>query len=237
MGDIMVVLPVDIIYIMDMSGSMLTTYFPPGDPYKKRDDALWAGFNYQIANLDSSRAGYIGFGTYLATLANYPALSGDHILAPVNVIAGQTQLQNVVNILYNDVEGQASCGGTRYSEAIGKAVEWLGDPAICPHDRKAIIFISDGEPNPGYSYTTAQSQFLVNNGVQVHGVFLGDDMGIALQDLADTTGGTMTLVSPLNNDTLEIVVEYIIESLNAIYIDSIFTEKLTCKILSINLNR
>jgi len=65
--------PADIVYVVDMSGSMhpyqhffdphhtKTTSTPAGDPFYTRPEAIQSGFNYQINNYPNSRVGYIGF--------------------------------------------------------------------------------------------------------------------------------------------------------------------------------
>jgi hypothetical protein len=214
MGDLHLVTPVDIIYIMDLSRSMITTFVPSGDPYRKRDDALRAGFQYQIDSLQESHAGYVGFGS---------TIPADHLLAPVNVITGQTQLMDMADHLQTYVDNDQHASGTQYNIALDQAITWLDDTVYCPHDIKAIIFISDGEPSDGYNYTPAQLQYLQDDSIAVHGIFLGDNMGVALQTLATETGGTSTLVPPINNDTLATVVKNIVRT----YIDEIVAEEVT----------
>jgi hypothetical protein len=217
MGNLSLTAPVDIIYIMDLSRSMITTYNPSGDPFKKRDDILRAGFQYQTDSLRESHAGYIGFGS---------TIPSGHILPPVNVITGQTQLINMADHLSDYIENLQHAGGTNYRVVLDQAIAWLQDTLLCPHPTKAIIFISDGDPNIGDTVTNAQMQFLQNNftdTVEVHGLFLGQNMGTALQNLATQTGGTFIHVPPLNTDTIETILEIIIP----MYIDPITAEKAT----------
>lgn len=203
--------PVDIIYIMDLSGSMKPVLdnngniIGGGDPYKKRDDALEAGFNYQVNNFPQSKAGYIGFGT---------KVEPSHLLAPVNASTGQTQLNSIVNELRTFVNNNQSAGYTDYRKALAQAISWIQDPSICPHKDKAIIFISDGEPKTNSNMvnpypSTQQENTLIAEEVPVYGIFLGSGMGDALEDLATLTGGASYLVPPANTDTLETVVENI----------------------------
>ncbi len=200
--------PVDIIYIIELSGSMIDV----GDPFRKRDDALRAGFQYQIDSLKQSHAGYIGFGR---------SIPPEHVLAPINVTNGQTQLMEMADYLQTYIENDQNARGCRYNVALEKAISMLDDPVYCPHETKAIIFITDGEPNSGYSYTNSQLQYLTQNNVKVHGIFLGIDMGTAISNLASQTGGTSTLTTPMNNDTLVEIVKEIVDD----YRDATLLEK------------
>jgi len=203
---------------MDMSGSMVTTYPNSGDLYKKRDDALSAGFNYQIANFEQSKAGYIGFGTNLVTKVNYPSLPllGDHLLAPVFVRTGQTDLNRMITYITDFVQTRdLSAGGTNYYAALDQAIKWIRDPAICPHKVKAIIFISDGKPESGpiinYPWGTL-TNMLVQDSVKVHGIYVGRTNAPDLDSLANATGGSRWIVPQQNTDTLANVVKAIIKS-------------------------
>jgi len=195
----------DIIYVMDMSYSMSANCIPtincvnneyPGDPYGKRDEALEVGFNYQVNTSPQSKAGYIGFAGDV--LSNYT-------LSPVTVSTGQTQLNDMVIKLREHIDKDMRESGTDYRDALDMAITWLDDPSICPHENKAIIFVSDGRPTSG-KQTTAQVNFLKNNNIPVYGIFLGREMGDDLLDLSAETGGISYLVPPSNTDTLETVV-------------------------------
>lgn len=209
--------PVDIIYIIDYSRSMISTFIPPGDEFHKRDDALEAGFSYQYNEFPQSKAGYVGFGSNLALQSTYPSLSGDHLLAPVNVETEWALLDNIITIARSDVDNDRHASGTNYYAALDQAIKWIQDPSICPHEDKSIIFISDGDPNEGGDYGPL-TNILISENVPVHGIFLGSGMGEGLDTLATVTGGTSWLVPPEDTDTLSTVVTNIVQTYNVEFV-------------------
>ena len=197
----------EIIYIMDLSSSMNPAFATPGDPSKKRPEALQAGFQFQIDSASNSLAGYVGFHT---------SLPADQLLKPVavNTAGGIASLNQMVQNLQNWVdamENNSGGYGTDYQEAVQEAIDYFGDPTIVHDSSQAVIFISDGEPSP--SYTAAQLNYFVTNNIPVHGIFLGSSMGTALLNLVNGTGGTSWLVPPSATDTLAKVVKEIVKSL------------------------
>jgi archaellum component FlaG (FlaF/FlaG flagellin family) len=191
----------EIVYIMDLSGSMVTT----GDPYKKRPGALLAGFTYQKDSAsDRSRAGYVGFSSTL--------ISG-HLLPLTLVKAGWTQLANIVDTLRVYCNNGAG-GGTNYGVALDRAISYFDDPGFVHDTAKAIIFISDGEPNANIGATALQVQTLVNKKIPVFGIFLGSSIGIGLDSICTRTLGKSYLVPPTTStDTLANVVKAIVKSM------------------------
>ncbi|MBN1980175.1 MAG: VWA domain-containing protein, partial [Chitinivibrionales bacterium] len=213
--------PADIIYIIDFSRSMISTFTDPapGDPHHTRDDALKAGFKYQYNKFPNSRAGYIGFGDTLALKALFSSLSGDHYLEPVIVGSQYSKMLAVAKICSTDVQNDRHCYGTSYNAALKTAIQWLSNKTLCPDEVKAIVFISDGNPDKPSNYPTqSQVDFLVANKVPVHGVYLGNNVGTGLTDLCSKTNGSVYLVPPTNtNDSLAKVVTKIVQRINKKY--------------------
>ncbi len=221
----------DIIYIMDLSWSMYKTsnngspiqYPDPGwqnvgDPHRIRDDALEAGFNFQRTDYPRSTAGYIGFGADLIPDIGSPwsgYFTNNHLLPCVNVVSGQTQLDQMVTALRNDLETDGQ--GTNYYAPLEKALEWINNSSITPHEDKAIIFISDGDISVGDepddpAFVTLLNQ-IKNAGVKIHGIYLGPSLKDDLAGIVDPTGGTLTLIPPTAPaDSLASVIKQIIQN-------------------------
>lgn len=228
--DLELVKPADIIYIMDLSYSMYSTngsniiqYPDPGwqnvgDPYRIRDDALEAAFQFQIDSFPNSRAGYIGFGGDLIPNIGLPYsgyFSGTHLLPCVNVNTGQVQLNQIVSDLRNDLETDGR--GTNFYAPLQRALQWIQDPSIMPDSVKAIIFISDGNISVGNLPSSPAFVSLLNQlntlNVPIHGIYLGTSVGSDLTDIVTATGGTTTLVPPTDPSALGTVIKNIIKTL------------------------
>lgn len=221
LDDLELTAPADIIYIIDLSGSMFKYYggtspavvvkYPEnnwqevGDPYRMRDDALAAGFNYQIDNLKGSIAGYIGFGGDVINKTGHK-----HILEPVSVMSGQAQMNSMVSLLKNDLEYDGN--GTNYYAPLVLAKKWAQNSTLMPDETKAIIFISDGEAFQSSGNATQVAKDLSNLGVKIHGIYLGTNAGSDLTDIVNATNGTITTVPQNKSDELGKVVEEIVET-------------------------
>lgn len=224
----------DIIYIVDLSASMFTA----GDPDRKRPQALAAGFDYQVANVPNSRAGYIGFSSAVITAGFTDPVSGSvaagtHMLQPMVAGSSKLQFDAVVQMLLEHVTDTVTkelFEGTNYQVALDQAIAWFNDPALTPHANQAIVFFSDGNPYPtggAASPTAAQVAFLEANGIPVYGIYMGDLtncspnpnqpclQGAALKDLTDSTGGTYFEVDATRADTLAQVVRQIVGGITA----------------------
>ncbi len=214
-SDLNLVEPAEIIYIMDLSSSMNPASDPnPGDPYKKRPDALQAGFSFQIDSACNSLAGYIGF---------HQELQSDQLLplVKVNTAAGINALNQMVQVLQtwvDDHEDDDFGFSTNYRNAIQKALEYFCVSGVPKGNTQAIVFVSDGEPYPSIEEagaTAGQIDTLIANGIPIHGVFLSNNNSpnTHLADIAQQTNGSITHVPPTNTDTLAKVVKNIISSL------------------------
>lgn len=191
----------EIVYIMDLSGSMKLT----GDPSSKRPDALLAGFKFQRdSSSDKSRAAYVGF--------NNPLVPG-HLLPLTLVRPGWPQLMKMVDTLKAWCNGPQN-GATNYQLPLDKAIEFFNDPSFIHDTVKAIIFISDGNPDPATNCATpAQIQALITKKIPVYGIFLGSSIGLGLDTICQRTNGKSYLVPPNATDTLAKVVKNIVKTL------------------------
>jgi len=121
----------DVIYIMDMSGSMHVAGIG-GDPYGARPAALQTAFDYHVSNTPESRVGYIGFAGNVVT-AGFQAVDGSgnpidgvaqdtHLLEPVVAGTSASSLSALVTKLQSHVDRTESLGGTNYRVAIDQAI-------------------------------------------------------------------------------------------------------------------
>ncbi|MBD3240302.1 MAG: hypothetical protein GF331_06920, partial [Chitinivibrionales bacterium] len=185
--------PADIVYVVDMSGSMLPCYDNPGDPYFKRADAVLAGYEYQRDSVPGSRFGYVGFAGTLVTRANWgngerdyintrydcyfgardERLRGDHLLAPVLLDAvGRSQAEEAIANLMHD-QHLRDASGTNYYVSLRQALHWLIDPGHSPNPNKAVVFITDGRPTRDEDLHDRIVDSLINEGIPVFGIHLG----------------------------------------------------------------
>ncbi|MFC1585677.1 FN3 associated domain-containing protein [Fibrobacterota bacterium] len=128
--------PVDIVFVVDQSGSMNTTdntYYAPTATTLSMDEL------YSIA--PESYGGFVSFAGYVcAELAPITLLNGgDAVLkqfAIDNMATQQSELGCVAS-------GGTSNVYTNYREALNRAGVLITQG---PHEKKAIIFVTDGEP-------------------------------------------------------------------------------------------
>ncbi len=207
--------PTAIIYIMDLSGSMYryngqTVQYPDpgwenvGDPYRLRDDALECGFSTQQEKMPHSLAGYIGFGSNV--ILDNPRFRGNHVLPLTDVTDSVSKFKEIVTLLKNDLESGPE--GTNYLAPLNYAIEWFKE--LQENYIKAIVFISDGEPNSGLEPSSGQIDTLINNKIVVHGIHLGTGTSNILSNLCTATNGTYSLVTPNNMEYISQVVERIV---------------------------
>ncbi len=213
--DLQLTNPAEIVYIMDLSSSMNPACGEnAGDPYKKRPEALQAGFGFQIDSAANSLAGYIGF---------HQELQSGQLLPPVavNTTAGINVLNQMVQVLQlwvDEHEDDDYGFSTNYRNPIRKVLEYFDVRKGKHSNTQAIVFVSDGEPYPSVQEagaTEEQINTLVQNKIPVHGVFLSKNHppNTHLEYIAQKTGGSITHVPPANTDTLAKVVKKIISSL------------------------
>ncbi|MDD5674645.1 MAG: VWA domain-containing protein, partial [Chitinivibrionales bacterium] len=236
--------PADIVYIMDLSGSMWPQYNPSGDPYFKRADAIKAGFDYQVDSVPGSYAGYLGFANAIInknvspyngnfTYGYYNASNafitqsnqrflGYHLLSPRNVSIplAQDSLDTIYTWLNHDQHLNNSVGGTDYHVALSQAATWFGNSTYSPHpNNRVIIFVTDGQPN-GAAYQN-DVNLLISQKVKIYGVYLGsDNMGV-LSTIATSTGGYAITVPRTNTDTLKTVIRNLVKQVTVYLFDTL----------------
>jgi hypothetical protein len=162
------------------------------DPYSMRAAVVQAAIAYQ-ASLDSaSQAGMIQF---------YGSVSEDVALRTLSG-SGLTRLL--------DSAGLYPVGGsTDWTLPLSLASQKLDSS---PNPRKAIIMVSDGEPNKdvsGYRALVATAGF-----PPVFGIFLGDSVVDVpeMDTLTRSTGGRYWIVPPTRPDSLQSVIRSIVAS-------------------------
>lgn len=233
--------PADIVYVVDMSGSMLPCYSDPGDPYFKRADAVRAGYEYQRDSVPGSRFGYVGFAGTLVTRDNWgdderqyintwrdcyygsneARLRSDHLLPPVVLdAAGQTRAEQAIANLYHD-QHLRDASGTNYYVSLRRALYWLTDPVLSPNPNKAIVFVTDGRPTRDETLHDRIVDSLIDEGIPVFGIHLGTTDNTTLAAISRATGGAYYVVPPSNTDTLATVVRGIVREINNYLFDAL----------------
>lgn len=165
------------------------------DPYSVRASVVQAAIQYQ-ASLDSTaQAGMIQFNGAVTQDAKLRALSGD----------GYLRLLDSVGLYSGD-------GGTNWYVSLLQASKNL---AASPNSQKAIIMVSDGEPQADVSKYRA---LVAADGFpKVFGIYFGTAASIPEMDyLTKTTGGKYWIVPPDRPDSMESVIRAIVGSVMSI---------------------
>lgn len=151
---------IGITFVIDDSGSMSST-----DPYYLRSDATRIG----LSSLpDGTTAAVTTFSSYAYTVA------GPVDLTPAN-------RQGIYDDVYDSLE---SSGSTSYGEAFDLANTVTAQmPGV---DKKAIVFLSDGEPTDGFDGTESS----VRTGVPVYTIGFGVADPSILEAIASGSGGS-----------------------------------------------
>ncbi|MEN9353194.1 MAG: hypothetical protein RL318_519 [Fibrobacterota bacterium] len=165
------------------------------DPYSVRASVVQTAIQYQ-ASLDSSaHAGMIQFNTGVTQNAKMRALNG----------AGYLRLLDSVGLYAGD-------GGTNWYTSLLEASNNL---KASPNSQKAIIMVSDGEPQTDVSkYKT----LVATEGFpKVFGIYFGTAASIPEMDyLTQTTGGKYWIVPPDRPDSMETVIRAIVGSVMSV---------------------
>jgi len=162
-----------------------------GDPYAIRGQAVQSAIRFQASADPQSFAGVIGFESDITMAAPLRALKG----------AG------FANLI--DSTGLTTVGGTKWEEPLRLAGSWLL-PRVSPDRRQAVVLVSDGGPTD-YNYMAAVNQA---GFPPIYGIFLGtsgSDVG-ALKAVTEATGGKIFIVPPGSPDSLQGVINHIVES-------------------------
>jgi hypothetical protein len=88
-----------------------------------------------------------------------------------------------------------SIPATNYAPPLQLARTWLTDASLAPATRKAIVFISDGEPTDGSAFMTWVNTY---PDIPIHTIALGDSSPAftSMRIMADVTSGSFSLVDP-----------------------------------------
>jgi hypothetical protein len=183
--------PRDVIYGQGPAGS-----YPPrlsGDPFGIRGIAVQDAIRFQAQANPASFAGLIGFHSSISMQAPLRALNGD----------------GLVRLL--DSTGITASGGTVWAPPLQLAGQWLL-PRISTGRKQAIILISDGLPEDDISNSLQEVR--KPGYPPVFGIFLGPSNADIrkLDTLARVTNGVAVIVPPNRPDSLQGVINRIVES-------------------------
>lgn len=165
-----------------------------GDPYNVRAVAVRQAIDSMARTSLISTAGYLGFaGGVRSPVAPLP----------VSVPANVTTLKNNIYIEFQ--------GATNYSASLRQAKTWLTNPAIIKTPKQAIVFLSDGAPNPpdsnGIALTTDGKMPPIYS-IYLAGVATPDTAN--LKNLSTLTGGQFFRVPPQDPDSVVAIVKTIL---------------------------
>ncbi len=178
---------------------------PSGDPYNARGRAFRQGLTTQATTAPFSAAGIMSFAD--STVSNMSTLGGVPGLLPLNVPANVTAIQAKIY----SVAG----GGTPYTPALDSAKRWLNTQLTAGNPKKAIIFLSDGEPND-----TTYTALIDSTMPPIYGIYLHNDTagGSKLASLSSRTSGIFYVVPPNDPDSLTKIVAKILGIVNLLFI-------------------
>jgi len=154
-----------VVFILDNSGSMGST-----DPERLRATAAGVGLDQMP---DGAQAAVSGFDNFGAEILPPTELHGDRGILKQKILSGT-------------FDG----GGTDYEQAFLEAQRQLD--ALSPDvDKRAVVFLSDGEPNTT-SYTADRQ--IADDGTPIYTIGFGSAPGAELNAIAARSGGQSFLV-------------------------------------------
>lgn len=165
-----------------------------GDPYNATGRIIREAIDYLEKNSPNSTVGAVGFAD--TTMHPRPPLL---LSVPGNaaIVRDSIKLDSIRN--------------TKYTGPLRLATEWLKDPALAKNAKKAIVFISDGDP------TDEKSSYDRYVGtIPIYSIFLGDSnstRATVLQDLSTRTKGVYERIDPKNTAKMNTVMQGIIQSI------------------------
>ncbi len=191
--------PGDIIFVVDQSGSMTYT-----DPGFVAPTVVYDALEILDSLTPASHVGFFGFGNGLCDGAQQNGFGAGQRLAnkaDTRILPGPlnsgTQLQDLFyEASYSSSDYYQNCGsrdpsGTNYYRAFLQTNSWLSDDNLTPHDRQAIIFVTDGEPTSDgevNEFLNLVQNYDSTNYAAVYAIMIGKDYG-PLEDLTIRTGG------------------------------------------------
>ena len=168
-----------------------------GDPYQARGRVITQGVDFLQLASPTSTAGVVGF----ASNVEHP--QPPLVLTPAN--AQRVKDSVVLNYVTNTI----------YVPPLQLATTWLNDTAITNTARKAIIFLSDGEPNDAADF---ERWLNANLGIPIYSIALGDS-GVVfqrMQTMSQRTGGGYFQVPPNDIGRMNQVMQQIIQAITVV---------------------
>ncbi len=201
-----------------------------GDPFKVRATVVSKAIDAIVSTSTNSTIGYIPFAHDIWTPANCQR--------PLTLTAANiTTLKNKIII--------DSSYGTIYNRPLDSAKQWLNTPLNLGRNptKRAIVFISDGQPsNPdsdGFAKNLNGTYKFIDKTIPIYGIFLGGTAAETrvLEALCDTTrpaqtggpGGRVPLgsdfyrVPPSRPDSINGVMKAILNKIITSYSPTLFT--------------
>jgi hypothetical protein len=168
-----------------------------GDPYVARKQAVITAIEYLTKISPNSTAGAMGFANAVAHQQRPLPLS-----VPGN--AGLVQASVVLD----------SITTTNYVPPLDTATKWLNDTSLTSNAKRAIVFLSDGEPSDGNQFTTWLNG---HTSIPVYTIALGEATVpfTRMVDLSARTGGQFYRVDPNNIARMDSVMTEIIKAVTA----------------------
>jgi hypothetical protein len=166
-----------------------------GDPYHARGSVVTQGIEYLRVVSPNSTAGAVAFSGNISH--PQPPL-------PLNV-PGNADIVKASVVM-------DSLPNTNYAPPLQQANAWLNDANLVKTAKKAIVFVSDGEPN---NQNYAQ---YVSTAIPIYTIALGDS-GVnfpRMRELSTNSGGLFFRVSPDNIVAMNEVMRQIIQAITVV---------------------
>lgn len=169
-----------------------------GDPYNARGQVIAQGIDFLTATSPNSTAGAVGFADVVAH-AQPPI--------PLSVPGNAAVLKASI--------GLDSIPATRYGPPLRQANAWLNDTSLTNTQKKAIVFISDGEPQ---DISGANSYLDAVGTIPIFSIFLGkaNTQYARLEQMSTMTGGQFFRVDPGNIAMMNQVMQQIIQAITVV---------------------
>jgi len=162
-----------------------------GDPYHVRAQVIRRGIDNVATTSPNSTAGAVGFYDDIEHLQQPLLLS---VPGNAGIVKGSVVMD--------------SMAGTNYTKPLTQANAWLNDTAITKTQKKAIVFISDGEPQGDNGYLDQ-----ISTAIPIYTIALGNVNFPTMQLLSTRSGGKFYQVSPKNIAKMDSVMQEIVRAI------------------------
>lgn len=176
-----------------------------GDPYFARGKAIEQAIDYLTLNSPNSTAGAIAFErdtnhTQKPLLLSVPGNAG--------LVKASIKLDSVPS--------------TTYVPPLRLATTWLSDTTLTKTAKKAIVFLSDGQPNDAGPLGTWLNG---NTGIPIYTIALGDSAAnfSQMQTMSTRTGGQFYRVAPENIAGMNQVMQEIVKAITVVNLPTSIT--------------